>query len=60
MQGHTIEYDEMNAPRSKPIIDKIDTLLARHCRFTPEKFDFMLNYDIKYRLGRGTENEAED
>ena len=26
--------------------------LARHDGFTPEEFDFLLNYDIKYRLGR--------
>jgi hypothetical protein len=44
---------------SKPIIDEIDTLLARHYGFSPEELDFILNYDIKYRLGRDTENEEE-
>ncbi len=38
---------------------KIDTLLARHYGFTEEELDFILNYDIKYRLGRSTEAEEE-
>ena len=27
--------------------------------FTPEELDFILNYDVKYRLGRDTESEEE-
>ena len=56
-QGHKIEYDEMDAPQSKPILDEIDRVLARHYGFTEEELDFILNYDIKYRLGRDTEEE---
>ena len=33
------------------------TVLAVHYGFTAEELDFILNYDIKYRLGRGTESE---
>ena len=54
-QGHKIEYDEMDAPKSKPIPDEIDKVLAGHYGFTAEELDFILNYDIKYRLGRDTE-----
>jgi hypothetical protein len=54
-QGHKIEYDEMDAPQSKPILDEIDTVLAGHYGFTAEELDFILNYDIKYRLGRESE-----
>ena len=50
-QGHTIEYDEMNAAGAKPIIDEIDRELAKHYGFTPEELDFIINYDIKYRMG---------
>lgn len=50
-QGHTIEYDEMNATGAKPIIDEIDRELAKHYGFTPEELDFIINYDIKYRMG---------
>lgn len=35
----------------KPIIDEIDTVLARHYGFTDEELDFIINYDIKYRMG---------
>ncbi|MCX6880525.1 MAG: Eco57I restriction-modification methylase domain-containing protein, partial [Verrucomicrobia bacterium] len=45
--------------QSKPILDEIDTVLACHYGFTAEELDFILNYDIKYRLGRSTETEEE-
>ena len=35
----------------KSIIDQIDALLARHSGFTEEELDFIINYDIKYRMG---------
>jgi len=34
-------------------------VLAVHYGFTAEELDFILNYDIKYRLGRDTESEDE-
>jgi hypothetical protein len=37
--------------QSKPIIDKIDAVLAYHYGFTDEELDFIINYDIKYRMG---------
>jgi hypothetical protein len=41
------------APRlSKPIIDEIDRVLAKHYGFTDEELDFIINYDIKYRMGQ--------
>lgn len=49
--------------KSKPIIDQIDTVLARHYGFTEEELDFIINYDIKYRMGKalfGEEDEGED
>jgi hypothetical protein len=42
---------------SKPIIDEIDTVLAEHYGFTEEELDFIINYDIKYRMGRGSGEE---
>jgi len=45
---------------SKPILDEIDTVLAGHYGFTAEELDFILNYDIKYRLGREAESEEEE
>jgi hypothetical protein len=30
-------------------------VLAEHHGFTDEELDFIINYDIKYRMGRGAE-----
>ena len=45
---------------SKLIIDEIDTILAEHYGFTAEELDFIINYDIKYRMGKELENVEED
>ena len=37
--------------RSKNVIDEIDRTLGSHFSFTTEEVDFIINYDIKYRLG---------
>ena len=36
---------------SKPVLDEIDAVLAEHYGFTEEELDFIINYDIKYRMG---------
>jgi hypothetical protein len=46
--------------RSKPVIDEIDCVLAKHYGFTEEELDFIINYDIKYRMGRNNGNESEE
>ena len=45
------ETQSFKVSKSKPIIDEIDTALAPYYRFTAEELDFIINYDIKYRLG---------
>ena len=45
------QFDSFYPAKSKPIIDEIDKLLARHYGFTEEELDFIINYDIKYRMG---------
>ena len=49
--GDKIAYDEFRVGESKPIIDEIDHILSRHYKFTEEELDFIINYDIKYRIG---------
>jgi hypothetical protein len=44
--------------KSKPIIDEIDKVLAKHYGFTEEELDFIINYDIKYRIGGELEVEG--
>jgi hypothetical protein len=45
---------------SKPIIDKIDSVLAEHYGFTDEELDFIINYDIKYRMGSELDNDTKE
>lgn len=46
------EFQEFRQNLSKHIIDEIDRVLAQHYGFTDEELDFIINYDIKYRMGR--------
>ena len=46
-----VECYQFNMRKSKPIIDEIDKVLAKHYGFTEEELDFIINYDIKYRMG---------
>jgi hypothetical protein len=39
--------------------DEIDRVLAAHYGFTDEELDFIINYDIKYRMGWETEADDE-
>ena len=48
------EVDQYNVAPSKMTIDAIDRLLAQHYGFTDEELDFIINYDIKYRMGKQT------
>ena len=50
-QNHVTVSESFNPQLSKPIIDEIDKVLAKHYGFTDEELDFIINYDIKYRMG---------
>ena len=50
-KGVLTEFDSFYPMRSKPILDEIDCVLAKHYGFTDEELDFIINYDIKYRMG---------
>lgn len=52
--GH-VRYEEYYPARAKFIIDEIDRVLAQHYGFTDEELDFILNYDVKYRMGQERE-----
>jgi hypothetical protein len=38
---------------------KLDNELAEHYNFTEEELDFIINYDIKYRMGKEFEHTDE-
>lgn len=46
------EIDQFYVAPAKHILDEIDRVLARHYGFTKEELDFIINYDIKYRMGQ--------
>ena len=54
------QFQEFDWGASKPIIDQIDRVLAKHYGFTDEETDFIINYDIKYRMGRGRDAADEE
>jgi len=56
-QRSDCEFQEFRPSRSKDIIDEIDELLAKHYGFTDEELDFIINYDIKYRMGQDVADE---
>ena len=45
---------------SKGTVDEIDRVLAKHYGFTDEQLDFIINFDIKYRMGLTGEQEDEE
>ena len=47
-----VEYDEFNVKASRNIVDSIDVALSTHYGFPSNISDFIINYDIKYRMGR--------
>lgn len=47
----TVVQDIFYVSTAKSIIDEIDRVLAKHYGFSAEELDFIINYDIKYRLG---------
>jgi hypothetical protein len=53
-QTGEIQIEQFKPREAKPIIDEIDRVLARHYGFTDEELDFIINYDIKYRMGRNS------
>ena len=55
-RGQTPCY-EITASMAKQVIDKIDIVLGRHYGFTDEEVDYILNYDIKYRMSSFNEDE---
>jgi hypothetical protein len=53
----TVQYFNFRA--SKTIVDKIDHFLAPHYGLTDEELDFIINHDIKYRMGQELNEEEE-
>jgi hypothetical protein len=59
-QGHKIEYDEINAVHSKSVIDEVDIALAQVFGLSSGELEFIINYDLKYRVGIEAEEEPDE
>ena len=46
-----IRYQEFYAKPVKPLLDEIDAAMAEHFRLSDDELDFIVNYDVKYRIG---------
>ncbi len=56
----TVEQKQYVIRNSKSIINQIDTVLASHYQFTEQELDFVVNYDIKNRMGKSLFGETVD
>ncbi|SEA47724.1 Eco57I restriction-modification methylase [Nitrosospira multiformis] len=57
-QGHVIEYDEINGRAAYQQISLVDQAFSELFGLSDEQLDYIINYDIKYRMGR--EADADD
>ncbi len=55
IECYTIQMREVKA-----IIDDIDMALSEHYGFTEQELDFIINYDVKYRMGLGAGDEGDE
>lgn len=53
--------ESVDSRQTKAILDEIDRVLAKHYGFTDEELDFIINYDVKYRMGQdGSADEGQE
>ena len=55
-QGHVIEYDEINGKSARDEIFEADFVLAQGFGFSQAELDYVVNYDVKYRMGQGADH----
>ncbi len=57
----SFKHDKLRVQRlfpkySKTFIDELDMIFGNYFGFTEEELDFIINYDIKYRMGKDLNN----
>ena len=55
-----VEYDEFYPSLSKGVIDKIDQRLAETFQLNDDEIDFLVAYDLKYRMGAADNGDEEE
>ncbi len=58
--GGAVKYEKFRPKLAKPLFDQVDAILGRLYGLTNEELDFILNYDIKYRMGQDAAGEEDD
>jgi hypothetical protein len=53
-----LELETFEYSAAKPVVDEIDRALARYFDLSELELDFIVNYDIKYRVG--ADGDADD
>ncbi|HUQ93319.1 MAG TPA: DNA methyltransferase [Bryobacteraceae bacterium] len=56
-QTGDVEVETFRPRNAKDIVDEIDRTIAKQYGFSSEEEDFIINYDIKYRLGADVDEE---
>ena len=56
---NAVEVYSFKILRSKAVIDEIDKCLCKYLGFSDEELDFIINYDIKYRMGDELNGDAD-
>jgi len=49
----------VNLEEQDKLFAEVDSLISQHYGFTDEETEFIINYDIKYRMGRGGDEGGE-
>ena len=57
--GGAVSFQKFKPKTAKALFDEVDRVLGKQYLFTDEELDFIINYDIKYRMGQdGGEEEG--
>ncbi len=56
----TIRYEEFSPKRSKHLLDEIDVGIAAALELPQAHLDYIINYDIKYRMGQSADDDSDD
>jgi hypothetical protein len=46
-----VVYQEFDPKESKPILDKIDDVLAKHYELSEREAEYIKNFDLRFRMG---------
>ncbi len=59
-QGHVIEYDEIDGRAAREPVNNADVALGKLYALLESELDYIINYDIKYRMGKGADDGSDD